>query len=273
MGAWGPGIFSDDTAADVRDDFKELIGEGVDAQEATRRLTESWRDTIEDADEGPVFWITLAATQYSMGRLQDDVRDRALAVIDSGEDLRRWQEDATAADVAKRRRNLEKLREQLLGRQKPQTTVRAAYNEVTDWQPGQYWAYRLQSGAWIVFRVIALDTTLSKGSLPIVQILDRVWSSVPTLEDSAPVAARTHSGYDHGLDNPVRPADAIILARMTKTDFPAARLMLVGEGPLPARPSRRTFWSRKSDALPERIPPLEFWKLLDDSLQKHWDLT
>ncbi len=53
--------------------------------------------------------------------------------------------------------------------------------------------------------------------------------------------------YDHGLDNPLRPADAIILARMTKTDYPAARLTLVGEGSLPARPPRRKFSSRKSE--------------------------
>lgn len=28
MGTWGTGIFSDDLASDIREDFKELIGDG-----------------------------------------------------------------------------------------------------------------------------------------------------------------------------------------------------------------------------------------------------
>lgn len=29
MGAWGPAIFSDDLAADVRADYTDLIGQGI----------------------------------------------------------------------------------------------------------------------------------------------------------------------------------------------------------------------------------------------------
>jgi len=34
VGIWGPGIFSDDLAADVREEFRDLIGEGLTAEEA-----------------------------------------------------------------------------------------------------------------------------------------------------------------------------------------------------------------------------------------------
>jgi hypothetical protein len=36
MGSWGPALFSDDTACDVRDMYKDLIADGVDDAEATQ---------------------------------------------------------------------------------------------------------------------------------------------------------------------------------------------------------------------------------------------
>lgn len=38
VGAWGVGIFSNDTASDIREDFRDLVGEGVSARDATLRL-------------------------------------------------------------------------------------------------------------------------------------------------------------------------------------------------------------------------------------------
>ena len=60
MGAWGPAIFSDDLAVDVRDDFRDLIGEGLTADEASERLKAEYADTLQDPDEGPVFLFALA---------------------------------------------------------------------------------------------------------------------------------------------------------------------------------------------------------------------
>ena len=38
MGAFGIAIFSDDNAADLRGDYRDLIGEGYSGPEATDRL-------------------------------------------------------------------------------------------------------------------------------------------------------------------------------------------------------------------------------------------
>lgn len=43
MGAWGSAIFSDDTAADLRDDWKDLLGEGLSPEEATKKLVEEYQ--------------------------------------------------------------------------------------------------------------------------------------------------------------------------------------------------------------------------------------
>lgn len=85
MGAWGPAIFSDDLACDIRGDYRELLEDGVSDEEASARVIEAY--THLDQDEAQVLWLALAAAQAALGRLDDSIRDRALAVIDEGTGL------------------------------------------------------------------------------------------------------------------------------------------------------------------------------------------
>ncbi|OUC97771.1 hypothetical protein CA984_09605 [Streptosporangium minutum] len=95
MSAWGVALFSDDTACDVRDAYRELIEDGVEDEEAVRRVLDGFGDALVDPDEGPVVWLALAWTQSKVGRLDATVRDRALGVIERGEGLERWQEEGS----------------------------------------------------------------------------------------------------------------------------------------------------------------------------------
>jgi hypothetical protein len=74
MGTWGTAIFSDDIACDVRDQYRECIGEGLSGSEATEKLMADYEQSLEDSDEGPPFWLALAATQWKLGRLEDRVK-------------------------------------------------------------------------------------------------------------------------------------------------------------------------------------------------------
>lgn len=78
MGAWGTALFSDDTACNVRDDYRDQIGEGLSGPEATDRLLNEWRETLRDPDDGPVFWLALAATQWRCGRLESRVKEEVV---------------------------------------------------------------------------------------------------------------------------------------------------------------------------------------------------
>jgi len=69
MGATGPQLFADDVAMDVRDAYRELLKQGKSGPEATKKLIRDCREEIEDIDDGPVFWLALAATQWQLGRL------------------------------------------------------------------------------------------------------------------------------------------------------------------------------------------------------------
>src|SRR4051794_41959830 len=90
LGAWGTAIFSDDSASDVRDEWREAILDGLSPEDATQRLLETFDDYLEEADTEMLFWMALAAAQMETGRLLPDVCDRALAILDGGGDGDRW---------------------------------------------------------------------------------------------------------------------------------------------------------------------------------------
>ena len=61
MGTWGTAIFSDDTASDVRDEFRDLIGKGLSAEQATNKLLKENAPSLDDPDDGPPFgWASPA---------------------------------------------------------------------------------------------------------------------------------------------------------------------------------------------------------------------
>lgn len=107
MGAWGPGIFSDDTAADIRSDYRDLLEDQVPDDEATRRVINEYAHL--GPDEQHVLWIALAAAQHQVGRLDEDVRRRALDAIDTRQGLDLWAESGASA-LRKRRQALAKAR-------------------------------------------------------------------------------------------------------------------------------------------------------------------
>jgi hypothetical protein len=155
MGAIGPAIFSDDVACDVRDAYKQRVADGRTGGEATDSLIAEWLKGLrEDDDDVLVFWLALAATQSKLGLLEDRVRDRAIAIIDSGEDLGRWREVGLED---KRQAALLKLREQLLGPQPAPKKVRVQRLYNPPCAAGDYVAFRLRSGRWMIWQILRVN--------------------------------------------------------------------------------------------------------------------
>jgi hypothetical protein len=218
MGAWGTAIFSDDTASDVRDEFRDLIGEGLPTEQATEKLLSDYASSLEDPDDGPPFWLGLAVTQWKCGRLLEQVKKKALDVIDTGADLKRWSGDA------KRRAVLEKTRAQLLSPPPPPTRIRKCYKENNDWKVGELISYQTPRGKYAVVRVLG-HATGSTGKHPIVELVDWYAAAPASLDDARhletrPGIERMERGY--GLSH------AAILAAVSSRDQPAALLRRLG---------------------------------------------
>jgi hypothetical protein len=113
MGVSSTALYSDDTACEVRDEFVQLLSRLRDPARAMEMLIRSWSEQIADIDDGPVFWLALAETQWRYGCLDDVVKTKAVEVIDDEDDLHRWE----GSNLKKRRANLIALKSKLLSPQ------------------------------------------------------------------------------------------------------------------------------------------------------------
>lgn len=117
MGTWGYDIFDNDEANDIRALFEDEMQTRASVAHATAEILRESKDALDDPESGPIIWLALAALQIGRGELQPNVRDHALAVINSGADLKRWEAEGKPEDIAGRKRVLEGLRERLTAHQ------------------------------------------------------------------------------------------------------------------------------------------------------------
>jgi hypothetical protein len=194
MGVWGTGIFQDDTASDIREDYKDYLGNGLTDPEATKRILAEYKSSLDDPHEAPVVWIALAAVQWKHGRLEQDTLTQALHAIDSGSDLARW--DSNARDLAKRRGVLEKLRVQITSPQPEAKRVRKPVVKTCDWPVGSLVAYRMNSGNLAVLRVIGYHKDKG-GTAPVCEVLDWTGTETPTEEMLRSVKVKEGEVFRH----------------------------------------------------------------------------
>lgn len=176
MGTWGVAVFSDDLAADLRNDFRDLIGDGLTSTEAVGKLCIEYASSLEDADEASVFWIALASIQWKLGRLEERTKDEAIRVIDSGQDLNRWDDPILRN---KRSNALMKVRHELLSPQPAPKRVPRTIKEQNSWPVGEVIGFQLLSEAWTLLRVIGHHTDKG-GCTAICELLDWVGSAIPS---------------------------------------------------------------------------------------------
>lgn len=143
MGAWGPRLYQDDVAEEVRDYYKDQLHRGRTGEEITQDLIAQNECTISDPDDAPVFWFALADTQWDLGRLEAFVKEKALYHIHDGYDLKRWAtEDPRKAKI--RAESLEKLRRKLLSPQPAKKKIAQYKLYHCTWKTGDVYAYRLE---------------------------------------------------------------------------------------------------------------------------------
>jgi hypothetical protein len=184
VGTWGAGIFSNDIAADVRDEYRLLLEDGLDGASATEKLLAEFADSQDDIDDGPALWLSLAATQYRLGRLEDQVRSRALQIIDDGSDLAHFKEDAKL--MRAREKIIFKLRDQLVGPQHQPVRIRARARSKCDWEPGEIVGFQRSSGEWIPLHVQGVGES-RRSRYPIVCVLALPFERIEDANDGSPV--------------------------------------------------------------------------------------
>ena len=174
MGAWGPAIFSDDTACDIRGDYKDLLGDGLTPSEATDRILLEWQGSLADPNEQSVVWLALAATQWKLGRLESRVKEKAMEVIDSGCNLVFWEGN----DREKRRAVLDKLKSQLASPEPEPKKIPKRFRDDCDWIVGEIIVYKTLSEKKVLFRVIGFHQDKG-GKSPVCELLNWRGDAIP----------------------------------------------------------------------------------------------
>jgi hypothetical protein len=195
MGTWGPGIFSDDVARDVRDAWRDALMDGLDDATATKRVLEELHAAFDDEDDAVVAWLALAAAQHETGRLQLLVRDRALAIIDAGGDLDSWRNESAAFRRA-REKALATLAEKLCGPQPAPKTPKRPKPRVSPLEIGDVVHVRgeREEGLFVVVGIaetsLGTEPVLAEllwegGRVPDVETLKRL----PLLHEEEPISS------------------------------------------------------------------------------------
>lgn len=178
MGTWGPAIFSNDTAPDVREDFRDLVATGATPAEATEQILAEYGVGMPGDPDNNDLWLGLAATQHKTGHVVPEVIDRALAITESSQELERWE----PGDRKARLQALTKLGETLRTPPPPPRKLRPRSVATTDLMLGQHQLYsHIESGSQFLLRVVGFHEDKG-GRFPVYTVLD--WD-----------------GSDYGLDH------------------------------------------------------------------------
>jgi len=109
MKTWGVGIFDNDVALDVRNEFDAALALGLSAYVASDKVIAKY-DQTKDTE----VYLALAALQIEHDIIQPKVKKKALTLIISGDAAEDW-EDAGIPVFENRKAVLQELRLRLLG--------------------------------------------------------------------------------------------------------------------------------------------------------------
>jgi hypothetical protein len=110
MGAWGTAIKSNDTSADIYEEFFEQYNEGKEPNDIGAKLIADNEELIGIPEDCNNFWFALALALWETKSLNAKVHDKVRSIIQSGNDLEMWRElDADEDDIKKRKVVLDKF--------------------------------------------------------------------------------------------------------------------------------------------------------------------
>jgi len=179
MGAWGYKLFDDDLACDIKEEYINKLKIGKTNKVATAELISENSCVINDIDTCSVFWFALADTQWNHGRLLPEIQKKALEYINTGENLKIWEDDEKSYNS--RKKVLVELEKRLKSVQPKEKKITKISMNRTPFKIGDILLYRINDksddpyldelpkeylGKYVLFQVLGIDK-FQMGSLPI----------------------------------------------------------------------------------------------------------
>lgn len=145
MGTWNASISGNDTAQDLKSEYQAAFFYN-DVETALAKIDAYVRSMFDESDEEEwsCYYYSLAEFMWKHGILTDEVRNRAVEMIDSGFGLDIWEAEGKAI-LNKRKKVLAEFRGKLLSPQPPKKKIRFNLHMKPIFQTGDLVALQLKT--------------------------------------------------------------------------------------------------------------------------------
>lgn len=146
MGTWNVSIAGNDTARDLNTEYSAAFFK-YDVETALQKIDQYVRANMfdeSDAEEWCNYYYSLADFMWKKGILTDDVREKAIEMIDGGLGLELWAE-AGEKTLNARKNKLEEFKQKLLSPQPAKKRIKPNVNIEKIFQEGDIVAIQLQT--------------------------------------------------------------------------------------------------------------------------------
>ena len=256
MGAWGSSLYANDTTCDVRDKYRKYLEEQLSNEEAYKKILEDFNDCMGDSDEEPLFWYALADSQWKVGRLTEDVKQKALDWIDKEGGIELWNESKSGPGGWKK--TLDKLKTKLETEQPKEKRVKKPTLLFQNfWEIGDVYAYQFNTdiskkhgayGKYMILQKIAEEPHFDREGLVMrTHTFDRLFDAVPTLDDLKGLRLLPLEPPNNTRNRPLHMNHWLELTK--KKEYPIEHLTFIGNMDIPLNNRRRDpsssldFWS------------------------------
>ena len=145
MGTWNASINGNDTAQDLKSEYQAAFFYN-DVETALAKIDAYVRSAFDESDEEEwaSYYYSLSEFMWKHGILTDEVRNRAVEMIDSGFGLDIWEAEGKSI-LNKRKKVLAEFREKLLSPQPPKKKIRFNIHMKPIFQTGDLIALQLKT--------------------------------------------------------------------------------------------------------------------------------
>ena len=141
MGAWGIKLYQNDIGSEIKDNYIQKRKAGKTTEEALQEVLEENASYFDDEDDKYDSWFALADTLWKHGVLPEEVKKKALELIEE-EPQERWE---TEKQWKAREKVLVDLKQQLLSEMPPVKKVSVHKPYVTNWKPQEVYLYQIKN--------------------------------------------------------------------------------------------------------------------------------
>lgn len=167
MACWGPKLYQDDIAQEVRNQYKDQLKRGVSNEDITNKLIAIYQNLLDDIDDAPIFWFALADTQWELGRLLPNVKLNAIKWLTNDFNLKKWELESPK-NVTIRKEVLKNLLKKLQSPMPGEKKITKYNLYRCNWKIGDAFAYKFESD-------LAKEKALNSYFLIIQKIDEYVW--------------------------------------------------------------------------------------------------